>query len=152
MSQFSLVGGVLREREKIFCIYSGPQFWADEANTNKKRDKRDMASAFYAVLEPIVTEFGKIETLQLVDAEEVLEIVHNGLDDLWKVDEWEYPQKRMVHFMDVLANALTRFLQSKYSTLDIWKGPFSQIEESLQTVRKDFFQNPHHCICHQCYI
>ena len=135
MSQFSLVGGVLREREKIFCIYSGPQFWADEANTNKKRDKRDMASAFYAVLEPIVTEFGKIETLQLVDAEEVLEIVHNGLDDLWKVDEWEYPQKRMVHFMDVLANALTRFLQSKYSTLDIWKGPFSQIEESLQTVR-----------------
>ena len=47
------------------------------------------------------------------------------------------PQKRMVHFMDVLANALTRFLQSKYSTLDIWKGPFSQIEESLQTVRND---------------
>ena len=114
------------------------QFWADEANTNKKRDKREMASAFYAVLEPIATEFGKIETLQLVDAEEVLEIVHNGLDDLWKVDEWEYPQKRMVHLMDVLANALTRFLQSKYSTLDIWKGPFSQIEESLQTVRKIF--------------
>ena len=118
------------------------QFWADEANTNKKRDKRDMASAFYAVLEPIVTEFGKIETLQLVDAEEVLEIVHNGLDDLWKVDEWEYPQKRMVHFMDVLANALTRFLQSKYSTLDIWKGPFSQIEESLQTVRIVFCYVP----------
>ena len=126
------------------------QFWADEANTNKKRDKREMASAFYAVLEPIVTEFGKIETLQLVDAEEVLEIVHNGLDDLWKVDEWEYPQKRMVHFMDVLANALTRFLQSKYSTLDIWKGPFSQIEESLQTVRKAFFCRTHIiCICHQ---
>ena len=43
-----------------------------------------MASAFYAVLEPISIEFEKIETLQLVDAEEVLEIVHNGLDDLWK--------------------------------------------------------------------
>ena len=74
------------------------QFWADEANTNKKRDKREMASAFYAVLEPIVNEFGKIETLQLVDAEEVLEIVHNGLDDLWKVDEWEYPQVRNIWF------------------------------------------------------
>ena len=70
-----------------------------------------------------------------LDAEEVLEIVHNGLDDLWKVDEWEYPQKRMVHFMDVIANALTRFLQTKYSNLDIWKGLFSQVEESLQTVR-----------------
>ena len=73
-----------------------------------------------------------------LDAEEVLEIVHNGLDDLWKVDEWEYPQKRMVHFMDVIANALTRFLQTKYSNLDIWKGLFSQVEESLQSVRFSF--------------
>ena len=41
------------------------QFWADEANTNKKRDKREMASEFYSVLEPIAAEFAKIETLQL---------------------------------------------------------------------------------------
>lgn len=114
------------------------QYWADEANTNKKRDKREMASAFYAALEPISTEFSKIDSLQLVDAEEVFETVHNSLDDLWKIDEWEYPQKRMVHLMDVLANAVTRFIQNKCTNLDIWKGSFLQIEESLLMVISPF--------------
>lgn len=110
------------------------QFWADEANTNKKRDKREMATAFYGALEPIANEFAKIETLQMSDAEDVLEVVHNSLDDLWKIDDWEYPQNRMVHLMDVLASALTRFIQIKCSSLDIWKGPFLKVEETLQTV------------------
>lgn len=110
------------------------QFWADEANTNKKRDKREMATAFYGALEPIANEFAKIETLQMGDAEDVLEVVHNSLDDLWKIDDWEYPQNRMIHLMDVTASALTRFIQIKCGSLDIWKGPFLKIEETLQTV------------------
>ena len=40
----------------------------------------------------MASEFAKIETLQLADGEELLEIVHTSLDDLWKVDDWEYPQ------------------------------------------------------------
>ena len=110
------------------------QFWADEANTQRKREKREMAAAFYAALEPLAAEFAKVDTLALMDAEEVLEVVHNGLDDLWKVEEWEYPQNRMVHLMDVLANALTRYIQARLGALDIWKGPFLQIEEALQLV------------------
>ncbi len=115
------------------------QFWADQANTNKKKDIRELAAAFYAALEPIAEEFAKIDTLALVDAEEVLEVVHNSLDDLWKIDEYEYPQNRMVHLMDVIANALTRFIQNKLSALDIWKGPFLQVEESLQSVSPNCF-------------
>ena len=94
------------------------QFWADEANTNKKRDVRDCAAAFYAALEPMKIEFEKLDTtLQLSEGEEVLEVVHNALDDLWKIDEWEYPQNRMVHLMDVLANSITRFIQSKVGSI-----------------------------------
>ena len=50
------------------------QYWADEANTHKRRDRREKAAAFYAALEPMASEFAKIETLQLSDAEEVLEV------------------------------------------------------------------------------
>ena len=111
------------------------QFWADEANTNKKRDVRDCAAAFYSALEPMKIEFEKLDTtLQLNEGDEVLEVVHNSLDDLWKIDEWEYPQSRMVHLMDVLAQALTRFIQAKCGALDLWHGPFLQVEEILQSV------------------
>ena len=82
----------------------------------------------------MASEFAKIETLQLADGEELLEIVHTSLDDLWKVDDWEYPQKRMVHLMDILAHTITRFIQIKCGSLDLWKGPFNQVEEALQTV------------------
>ena len=60
-------GGSGDESGLSFILTPGDeaQFWADEANTNKKRDKREMASGFYSVLEPIAAEFAKIETLQL---------------------------------------------------------------------------------------
>ena len=116
------------------------QYWADEANTGKRRDHRERASAFYAALEPMASEFAKIDTLQLADGEELLEIVHTSLDDLWKVDDWVYPQNRMKHLMDILAHTITRFIQVKCGSLDLWKGPFNQVEEALQSVRSYFIQ------------
>ena len=41
---------------------------ADLANTAKKKDVRDRASAFWNALEPISDEFNKIEAVQLAGA------------------------------------------------------------------------------------
>ena len=41
---------------------------ADLANTAKKKDVRDRASAFWNALEPISDEFNKIESVQLAGA------------------------------------------------------------------------------------
>ena len=35
----------------------------------------------------------------LVEAEEILETCQNALDDLWKLEDYVYPQKRMVHLV-----------------------------------------------------
>lgn len=72
--------------------------------------------------------------MQLQDAEDVLETCHNSLDDLWKLDDYVYPQSRMVHLMDIVAHNITRFIQTKCSTLDLWHSPYSQVEESLHQV------------------
>ena len=53
----------------------------------------------------MASEFAKIETLQLADGEELLEIVHTSLDDLWKVDDWEYPQV-ILDFCEKLVRSL----------------------------------------------
>ena len=65
----------------------------------------------------MASEFAKIETLQLADGEELLEIVHTSLDDLWKVDDWEYPQV-ILDFCEktLYTNAqLTKFFSLKNS-------------------------------------
>ena len=66
------------------------------------------------------------------EAEDVLETCHNSLDDLWKLDDWVYPQHRMVHLMDIIAHATTRFIQSKMSGMDLWRSNYNQVEEALQ--------------------
>jgi hypothetical protein len=38
----------------------------------------------------------------LADVDEILESTYNILDDLWKHDDFIYPQQRMEHLMDVI--------------------------------------------------
>ena len=52
--------------KQIFWIIFFPR--ADLANTAKKKDVRDRASAFWNALEPISDEFNKIEAVQLAGA------------------------------------------------------------------------------------
>lgn len=48
------------------------------------------------------TIFRKLSTIEAGDAEDLLESAHNVLDDLWKLDEFRYPQQRMEHLMEVI--------------------------------------------------
>lgn len=73
-----------------------------------------------------------------LDAEDVLETCNNCLDDLWKLDDFLYPQRRMVHLMDIVAHGVTRYIQAKCSALDLWKSPYSQVESSLRQARLPF--------------
>jgi hypothetical protein len=41
------------------------QYWADVANTSKKKEEREKAGAFWNTLEPVAEEFNKIATMQL---------------------------------------------------------------------------------------
>jgi len=107
-------------------------YWADVANAAKKREDRDRAAAFWTALEPVAKDFNAMEAMQLPDAEDVLETRYNSLDDLWKLDEWNYPQRRMTHLMDVIAHALARFITAKLATVDLWRAPYSKVEEALR--------------------
>lgn len=40
--------------------------------------------------------------MEVSDAEDLLETAHVLLDDLWKLDEFRYPQERMEHLMEII--------------------------------------------------
>jgi hypothetical protein len=54
--------------------------------------------------------------------QDVLETCYNVLDDLWKLDEFSYPQKRMTHLMDIIAHAITRYVCSCTADFLVWAG------------------------------
>ena len=84
-------------------------------------------------------EFDNIESLQLADVEDILEACYEVADDVWKIDNYVYPQQRMVHLMDIIAHAVTRFIQGKLTLLDLWQGKYTEVDTALNQVREIAF-------------
>ncbi|ROT63098.1 hypothetical protein C7M84_019029 [Penaeus vannamei] len=92
----------------ILNVKDETQYWAEIANNPKNRDEKEMAQGFYNCLDPIAKEFSGLDAVSLLDAEDILENTHNLLDELWRLD---YPQSRMEHLLDIIANQITRYVQ-----------------------------------------
>ena len=67
-------GGDTEALSSILTPNDESQYWADEANSAKRKDVRQRASAFWTALEPVANEFNKIETVQLSGKHETLEL------------------------------------------------------------------------------
>ena len=79
-------------------------------------------------------EFDNIETLQLADVEDIMEACYEVLDDVWKIDNYVYPQQRMIHLMDVIAHTVTRFIQGRLTLMDLWQGKYTDVDTALNQV------------------
>ncbi|XP_069679211.1 cytoplasmic dynein 2 heavy chain 1 isoform X2 [Periplaneta americana] len=112
------------------------QFWSNVANSIGRRDEKEKGTAFWYALEPLAKDFRSLDSLFLADVDEILETAHNSLDDLWKLDDFIYPQQRMEHLMDVIGNTLTRFIQKTLKSLNLWEDVYLQVEEQLNQAIK----------------
>ena len=74
-----------------------------------------------------------LDALDLDDVLELVETTQDVLDEVWKQDEHAaYPEVRMQHLLDVIAGAFGRYTQKKLGALDIWEGPFQQVQENMK--------------------
>ena len=77
------------------------QYWGDMA----KRDER--AAQFVETFKPISKEFGGLDTMEMHDVMELVEIAQDTLDDVWKCTDFEaYPEPRMKHLMDIIGKTV----------------------------------------------
>ncbi|XP_022324921.2 cytoplasmic dynein 2 heavy chain 1-like isoform X2 [Crassostrea virginica] len=104
------------------------QYWGDMA----KRDER--AAQFVETFKPISKEFGGLDTMEMHDVMELVEIAQDTLDDVWKCTDFEaYPEPRMKHLMDIIGGSLGRYVQRKLSEIDLWTGNFGKVKEDLRS-------------------
>ena len=61
----------------------------------------------------MTSSFTKLATLDFHDIFDLIDVVQDNLDDLWKQDDHKpYPQVRMSHLMDMIAAAFSRAIQT----------------------------------------
>lgn len=78
-------------------------------------------------------DFSNLDALDLDDTLELLESTQDSLDEIWKQEDHKpYPEARMKHLLDVMAGALSRYVQRKLGSLDIWHDSFQQVKDSMR--------------------
>ncbi|CAG0920502.1 unnamed protein product, partial [Notodromas monacha] len=88
------------------------------------KKKPDVAAG----LSCVVAELTKIHDGRLEDLDDMLENLFTFLDELWKLDEAEYPQDRMSHLMELCGIAICQRIQQEFNNVNVWSSPFSQLE------------------------
>ncbi|XP_047109239.1 cytoplasmic dynein 2 heavy chain 1 [Schistocerca piceifrons] len=119
--------------ELIVSPVDEAHYWSYMANNATNNKLQEKCVAFFKSLEPLAKEFSMLDSLPLQDGEDVTESAFNILDDLWKLDDYQYPQTRMEHLFCVTGNCLIHFIQKKLRETDLWKEPFISVEELVNT-------------------
>lgn len=70
------------------------------------------------------------------DMEDCLESVHNCLDDVWKIEEVEYPQTRMEHLLEIVGDGIVRRIQRATKSTRVWAGNCRDNVELLNTCQR----------------
>jgi dynein heavy chain 2 len=94
---FSLYEGILSPVDEF-------QYWADMARSDER------ASQFVDLFKPISKEFGGLDTMDMQDVMELVEVAQDTLDDVWKCLDFDaYPEARMKHLMDIIGMTFLSF-------------------------------------------
>ncbi|KAI5737300.1 hypothetical protein M8J76_012015 [Diaphorina citri] len=107
-------------------------YWKKLAQVSAKKKERDRGNVFANLFEPMVSLCRSSKTKPLQDLDEVLETLYNLLDDLWKVEDYQYPQERMSHLMDLIGNNVVRLIQHELNKVNLWQDEFNNVVEKLK--------------------
>ena len=100
-----------------------------------RRVDREAVRSFRGVFGRLAA-FEEVERLGYSELEELVEEANGALEDVWRVEgrggRPAYPQARMRRLMEVIGAALCRSVSSKLRPLDLWEGPFAEVDASLE--------------------
>lgn len=75
------------------------------SKTTRDSEERRKANAFIRAMEPIMHELKILELAHLDELEDSANTILGCIDDLWKLDDYHYPQERMESLLNMSSNA-----------------------------------------------
>ncbi|KAM4743047.1 cytoplasmic dynein 2 heavy chain 1 isoform 3-T4 [Anableps anableps] len=110
------------------------QFWADLSESAEKSSLKERATYFTEQFKPLQKEYAGLDGLSMSDVVDLVEQSKDTLDDVWRQTDFQpYPETRMIRLMDIIGEALGRYVQRKLSGLKIFEESFLLMRENLRT-------------------
>lgn len=72
--------------------------------TSQDSGERKRANAFVGAIEPVIQELVSLDSVRLSEMEDSANTVLGYIDDLWKLEEYTYPQDRMDRLLSLSGN------------------------------------------------
>ncbi|KAK9876588.1 hypothetical protein WA026_013968 [Henosepilachna vigintioctopunctata] len=114
----------------VRCLDHELEYWANATNISKGAINKNTSSAFRDILRPFAENFRLIDTLTPDEVEEVLELGHNVLDDLWR-HKPSYNIDRMKNLMDIIGNGLYTYSVKQLKDTDMLCEEYGIISDLL---------------------
>lgn len=77
------------------------QNWKNISKNCQEAEERRQANAFIRAIEPVGEELRALETLRLREMEDSANSILGCIDDLWKLDDYKYPQDQMDRLLGI---------------------------------------------------
>lgn len=108
-------------------------FWSQETlHTTIGKKEKDRAIFFRDLFNILKGDFDRIQLLPLNDLLEVVEKVHDTLDDIWRQQDYpEYPQERMRQIFGIVVEELLSCVQSHLAKYDLMKDSIGTVPNSF---------------------
>lgn len=101
ISTFKLLDNVDAELQK----------WKNISKNSQEMEERRRANTFIRAIEPIVEEIKALESFRLREMEDSANSILGCIDDLWKLEDYKYPQDQMDHLLNI--SSTTQFTGEK---------------------------------------
>ncbi|XP_044749353.1 cytoplasmic dynein 2 heavy chain 1 [Coccinella septempunctata] len=106
------------------------EFWSNAVKFSKGGINKSTSNAFKDILEPFAKDFRLIDTLTPYEVEEVLELGHNVLDDLWR-HKPHYHKDRMKNLMDIVGNGVYAYSVKNLKKIDVLSEEYASVSDLL---------------------
>ena len=122
-----------RETLGILTVTDEYRYWVEQAESSTRLQTKERAQYFQELLQPLASQFDRLDSLPLDEALELIDTGQDQLDDLWKQTDHDpaYPEERMLHLLEMVSGNLARFAQRHLKDLDFWSGQFKLVHTGL---------------------
>lgn len=85
-------------------ILSELESWKTLSKTGADIEERRQGSVFSRAIESVVQEIKALDSTTLDELEDSAHSILGLVDDLWRLEEYQYPEDRMNQFLTVTSN------------------------------------------------
>ena len=89
-----------------YYLESELEYWRNAYSNANQPEDRQKAKAFANALEPLIQELNHLNGVRLSELEDATNSILGLIDDLWRSDDYKYPQDRMERFLSVAGNII----------------------------------------------